>query len=114
MATRVEQFRYYAQGNDNNYPSNWAWPAYCTVQTFRDKSPIYQLGIQTLPGTKLYINSSITPIVIGSSGIFELNVTDTSASITSFRIEQESMKRIDEEKNGYLIIDMVHGEQEDD
>lgn len=111
MASRVTQFRYYAEKNANNYPADLTWPGYCTQATFKKFSPIMQLGIQTLPGTKIYLNSSLEPIVIGSSGVFELDVTGTTAVITGLRVEQNSMEQIRDLPNGYIIIDMVYGDQ---
>lgn len=109
MATRITQFRYYAEGNENNFPQENSWPSYCSQETFKKYSPILQLGIQTLPGTKIYINSSINPIIIGATGIFELDVTNTSASINGLRVDQTSMELIRDLPNGYLIIDLVYG-----
>lgn len=113
MANRITQFRYYAEDNENNYPLENSWASYCTQETFKKYSPITQLGIQALPGTRFYINSGITPIIIGSTGVFELNVTNTAASITGLRIDQASMETIKNLPNGYLIIDLVYGEQGD-
>lgn len=108
MATKMKQFRYYSDSNVNNYPDNWSWATYCEASAFKPYSPITQLGIQTLPGTRLYINSSTIPIIVGSTGIFELDVSKTSASIASLRIEQTSMQKIRELDNGYLIIDIIY------
>lgn len=113
MATRITQFRYYAEDNKNNFPSKNTWASYCTQETFKKYTPIMQLGIQTLPGTKFYLNSAITPIIVGSTGVFELDVTNTTASITGLRIDQGSMELIRDLPNGYLIIDLVYGEQGD-
>ena len=111
MAMRITQFRYYAEDNQNNQPLDLQWAAYCTQETFKKYSPILQLGIQTLPGTRLYLNSSTTPIIVGASGILELDVTNTSATITGLRIDQASMELIKNLSNGYLIIDLVYGDQ---
>ena len=113
MASRITQLRYYAEGNPNNQPSVFSWPNYCTQESFKKYSPINQLGIQTLPGTRIFINSSLTPIIIGSTGIFELDVSNTSATISGLRVEQASMEQIRDLENGYLIIDLVYGEQGD-
>lgn len=119
MSTRMTQFRYYADGNPNNCPyrketdKGWNWSYYCTSENFKKYSPILSLGVQTLPGTKIYINNSYNPIIIGSSGIFELDVTNTSASINNIRVDEESMKLIKDLPDGYIIIDMVYEEQED-
>lgn len=107
MSTRTIQFRYYSTDNENNNPA-LTWAAYCASETFKPYSPILQLGIQTLPGTRFYINSSTTPITVGSTGIFELDVSTSSASINSLRIDQQSMSTINELNNGYLMIDLVY------
>ena len=112
MATRMLQFRYYYDGNENNNP-NWKWQLYCTANSFKKYSPITAIGVQTLPGTKIYLNGSITPIIIGNSGIFELDVANTSATINNFRVDQESMKLIRDLQNGYIIIDIVYEEQKE-
>ena len=111
MATRITQFRYYAEGNENNYPQDFSWPSYCSQETFKKYSPILQLGIQTLPGTRIYLNSGISPIIIGATGIFELDVTNTSASIHGIRVDQQSMELIRDLENGYFIMDIVYGDQ---
>lgn len=113
MASRIMQFRYYAEGNANNQPASFSWPNYCTQESFKPYSPINQLGIQTLPGIKIYINSSLTPIIIGANGIFELDVSNTSAIISGLRVDQADMEKIRDLENGYLIIDIVYGEQGD-
>lgn len=110
--TKIYQFRFYAEGNPNNNPT-WSWRKYCLADTFKSYSPIISLGIQTLPGTKIYLNNSIQPIIIGNSGIFELDVRNTSASISNIRIDQESMETIKNMTNGYIIIDIVYEEQEE-
>ena len=109
---QIAQFRFYSDGNANNYPfSNYQ--SYCSAKSFGDYIPIRQLGIQTLPGTKIYFNQSLNPIVIGGTGIYEIDCSGTSASITSFRVEQTSMETSNQLPNGYLIIDIVWGKEED-
>ena len=114
---RMIQFRYYDDNNPNNnsgaFGEKWSWRDYCTSQNFKKYSPILAIGIQTLPGTKIYLNSSINPIIIGYSGIFELNVENTSVSINNIRVDQKSMELIRDLPNGYIIIDMVYEDQGD-
>lgn len=108
---RMLQFRYYADNNKNNYPLDWNWTQYCSSNTFKKYSPIVSIGIQTLPGTKFYLNGSLNPIIIGVSGIFELDVTNTSTTINNLHIDQKSMELIKNRENGYLIIDLIYEEQ---
>jgi hypothetical protein len=51
--------------------------------------------------------------VIGSTGIFEIDCQNTTANITTFRVAEDSMKTIDNLENGYLIIDIVYGEEKE-
>ena len=45
-------------------------------------SPIIHLGIQTLPGTKIYLNGFYdAPIIIGATGIYELDLEGTTGLI---------------------------------
>ena len=86
-----------------------------TGHLFADKTPIYQLGIQALPGTKFFLNGGIDPVIIGATGIYELDLQD-KASISALRFDAESMKTIEkagDAGNGFLIVDIVYeGEEE--
>lgn len=108
---KLSQFRYYNDGSENNYPSNWNKSDYCTAISFQAYKPIRQLGIQTLPGTKFYINQSSSPIIVGGTGIFEIDCTNTTAIINSLSFDINSMMTIEEVSNGYLIIDVLYGEE---
>lgn len=83
------------------------YKAYCEPTVFSQYAPIQQLGIQTLPGTRFYINNGIEPIIIGASGIYEIDLRNTSAIITAIHFSEESMERINNAKNGHLIIDII-------
>ena len=41
---------------DNIYPEDATIESFFTGSLFADKTPIYQLGIQALPGTKFFLN----------------------------------------------------------
>ena len=108
---RLAQFRYYGNNNDNNYPAKSTMNFYCVDASFQAYKPIRQLGIQTLPGTKFYINQSQSPIIVGGTGIFEIDCTNTTAIINSIRFDKDSMTTINNLENGYLIIDILYGEE---
>ena len=74
MANKVVQYRYYGRGNDNNYPLEETSARFCKGDVFLETLPILQLGIQTMPGTKFYVNAGDDPIIIGSTGIYELDL----------------------------------------
>lgn len=112
MALQIKQFRFYNNDNPNNAPVVANWKYYCDDTSFRYFAPIYQLGIQTLPGTKIYLNQSTTPIIIGASGVYELDLDGTTAILNSIRVEPSSMETINNIENAFLIIDIVYGGEE--
>lgn len=115
MASQIKQFRFYNYNetentqNPNNAPQVSSWRYYCDDSSFRNFAPIHQFGIQTLPGTKVYLNQSTTPIIIGATGVYELNLEGTTGILNSLRIDPVSMKAINDIDNAYLIIDIVYG-----
>ena len=80
---------------------------------FANHVPIIQLGIQTIPGTKFYINGSDEPIIVGVTGVFELDCT-AGTYITSLRFERASVAAIETSPTAYLIIDTIYEEKEED
>lgn len=106
-AVKIKQFRYYNEGNENNSPAVGK-AFYQNEVSFSYYAPIQQVGIQTLPGTKFYLNQSADPIIIGSTGIYELDLRNTTAILSSFRFDKNSMDIINNLKNGYLVIDLVY------
>lgn len=122
---RIAQFRYFGDSNsnfnsqdkdaiyhqlDSNQPNGLTAADLCAGTVFTDYTPIVQLGIQALPGTKFNLNTNLDPIVIGATGIYELDLTDSSAVITSLTFEQSSIEYIQSNPDGYLIIDIVYQE----
>jgi len=71
--------------------------------------PIVQIGIQTLPGTKVYLNAHTVPVIIGATGIYELSV-DGLANLTSIQFDNQSLVTIGENPNAYVIIDYIYEE----
>lgn len=120
MAKKVLQFRYYGENSDKNFPPGVTAEQFTRGQNgeniFKSKQynviPISQLGIQSLPGTKFYLNGAVNPIVIGVSGIYDLDIKN-GARITELCFSQHSMDRIKQELNGYLIVDVLYGEEDD-
>lgn len=108
MSKQIMQIRYYGEKSKNNYPSDVGFSKLTAGSAFHNLYPITQLGIQTLPGTKFYLNNGQTPIIIGSTGIYELDLEGLS-EITELRFDPGSMNRINSNPNAYLIIDLVCG-----
>ncbi len=109
MAKKVGQIRFYSNGSTQNYPGDNK----ITTQTllhgaaFKNYYPIIQLGVQTLPGTRMYINGFTTPVIVGSTGIYELSV-DGLSSITDLQFDRTSLNTIANNDNAYLLIDFVY------
>lgn len=98
MALRFQQFTYTADKEE-------------MVESLKDGSlfssmSIQQLGIQALPGTKFYINGSNSPVLVGFSGLFNLDLTD-QGEITELRFDLNSLKYI-KDTNSILIIDIAY------
>lgn len=107
MANKVVQYRYYGEGNENNYPKDASATSFVNGSAFLHM-PILQLGIQTLPGVKIHINSQTsTPVIIGATGIYELDLSN-NVEINSLYIDAFSMENIQSNPNSYLIIDTVY------
>ena len=112
MAKQIKQFRYYKQGNLKNQPSNIGISNLNSGSIFSKYMPVIQLGIQSLPGTKFYLNNSNDPIIIGNTGIYELNLNGLS-EITAIRFDTASINTIARNENGYLIVDILYEDGEE-
>ena len=114
MEKRIMQFRYYADPTDknkssaNNQPPELDADMLSNGTAFNDISNITQLGVQTLPGVRFYLNNAepASPIIIGSTGIYELDLEGIS-QINEIHFEGNSLKKISTNPNAYLIIDMI-------
>ena len=78
---------------------------------FNKVYPISQLGIQAIPGTKFYLNGSVKPITIGASGIYDLDIKN-GARVTGLGFDRTSLENITQSGTGYLIVDILYGEEE--
>lgn len=111
MAKQIKQFRYYEQGSAKNYPSNISAANLASGSIFSKFMPVIQLGIQSLPGTKFYLNNSNDPVIIGNTGIYELNLNGLS-EITAIEFERQSINAITANQNAYLIVDILYEDGE--
>lgn len=111
MAKRVMQFRYYGSSdNSKNSPKNIKANTLINGSAFNRYLPIYHLGIQTLPGVQFYLNHGADPVMVGGTGIYELNLEGLS-EITSLKFTKASIEMIEAEK-AYLIVDLVYEDLE--
>lgn len=114
MAKQVRQFRYYNQNNtqNKNYPADLSLRHLVSGSAFSECPHILQLGIQSLPGTKFYLNNSNNPVIIGTTGIYELDLNGLS-EITALSFDQKSVQAVSMNNNAYLIIDVIYEDGED-
>nr|DAG27293.1 MAG TPA: hypothetical protein [Caudoviricetes sp.] len=126
MARAIHQFRFYSddEKEPRNCPSGLEYNQVGGMKAFSTGSlfdasnnanakkyiPILQLGIQTIPGTYFYLNGGVDPIIIGSTGIYELDLSG-DVEISKLEFDLASLQRINEMQNGYLIIDIVYDDQ---
>lgn len=117
MANRIKQFRYYNEDRSQynnltqNQPSQFngrpvSYHDYITGDVFDNYLPILKLGIQSIPGTKFYLNYALDPIYIGNTGIFELELKESQVS--SLQFDAGSMRNINNNDSAYLIVDIIY------
>lgn len=116
MAKAIRQYRYYGENNNKNYPENISVENLTEGSIFfleNNLTSITQLGIQTLPGIKFYLNDpgKTKPIIVGSTGIYELEL-EGIAEINSMTIDPNSLKTIQNVGSAYLIIDALYEKEE--
>ena len=105
---QIKQFRYYSSKNANNYPAlgNY-FKTLSTGNIFASHGNISHLGIQAIPGTKFYLNDSPNPIIIGATGIYELEMGKLG-HIFAIRFDAETLVWYDAPGNtARILIDIV-------
>lgn len=112
MAKRIQQFRYYTNKHVNNQPTNISYQNLVSGSIFSNYLPITQLGVQGLPGMKFYLNNSREGIIIGNTGIYELDLQG-QAEITALSFDAASVNAVRNNENGYLIVDIIYDNGED-
>lgn len=114
MAKNLKQFRWYGDSDNNpreNSPKEYTSIQYANGTAFKDYYPISQLGIQALPGTKFYLNGGVKPLVIGVSGIYDLDIKN-GARVTGLSFSKQSLDAIANNPTSYLIVDILYGEED--
>ncbi len=107
MAKQVMQFRYYNEGDSRNCPAALiSEENLISGKVFEDYYPIIQLGIQALPGSQFYLNNSSTSVLVGSTGIYELDL-EGYTEITNLNFDRNTIERINNSSNAYLIVDII-------
>lgn len=104
MAYRFAQVRYNQDGSDL---SNTTAEDMISGRAFGSYTAIFQLGIQAPPGTIFYINGSNSQLLVGASGVFELDLLN-KASISSLRFDATSIDFVQENDSSLIIVDILY------
>lgn len=129
MGKILKQYRYYGENSPFNSEDRVNLKGLVSGTTFfKAEDPyisIASLGIQTVPGVKFRINEPTSGnmtkegIVIGNTGIFQLDLTE-GYEISNLRFDKQSLEEyfnLSEKEmdlignvrsNAYLIIDIVY------
>lgn len=109
---KIYQYRYYGAGSAKNCPEELA-PTDLISGDFLDmtKTPIIQLGIQSFPGAQIYLNGGSDPIILGASGIYELELSAV-AEVSAIRLSKETVDILDGSPSAYLLIDIMYEGEE--
>lgn len=115
-APKIDQLRYYGVNNARNYPNDNpeqgknVWIKESENHLLSNYGNVIKLGIQGLPGTKFFLNNLSNGIVIDHTGVYELDLTNTTAVISSLYFDPVSLTRISEIDNAVLIVDILYYE----
>lgn len=98
--------------NSDNIDFKWENGAIKSID-FKDMptSGIKRIGIQTIPGVEFSINDSpLSNIVIGPSGIFELDVEASGSIVGKIDLIENTLLRYFEgdSSTAYLIMDVIY------
>lgn len=107
-----EKMEFYYQIEQLNYPNGLYTGNLVSGSAFANCVPIVKLGIQSLPGTRFRFNSNLEWIVLGATGLYEIDLTDSAGSIIDLKFDKQSIKNINDNKNAYLIIDIMYEEED--
>lgn len=111
----VIQLRYYGLDSPKNVPSNSFWAGIdlkenVSKNLLSDYGPAKKIGIQTLPGVIFYLNNLdlTNGIIVDHTGIYELDLRNTTTAITGLYFNIKSLARIDEIDNASIIVDILY------
>lgn len=115
MANKLKQYRFFSDPQiehfSANEPSNATIDSFATGSVFTGGYPIKQLGIQTIPGVKFYLNRSPQAVIVGHSGIFSLDLAG-QLEISSLQFDKNSLQNLVTPIGGYLIVDTIYDDGE--
>ena len=95
-----------------NYPTTITKASLISGSIFNNITPIIKLGIQAIPGTRFRVNSNKDWIVIGMTGIYELDLEGFS-EVNSLRFDKTSASIINDIGSAYIIVDALYEVEEE-
>ena len=111
MINTIRQYRFDGINSSKNYNISNVRDL-VTGSFISGYAPIVQLGIQALPGTRFYLNDAIEPIIIGDTGIFEIELKGV-IEISKIQFDCVSLDTIAKNKSAILIVDTIYISQEE-
>lgn len=111
---KIMQFRYWNDNNSFNSPSTLTGDDLASGSLFSTYGSISALGVQGPPGLKFYLNNGDYPIIIGNTGIYQLDMNGVN-KITSISFPGLASTNGDPDQKELLtqsrklIIDIVYG-----
>lgn len=101
---RVAQFWY--RNEDDITPSALTWEDFTSGSLLSTYGTVTQLGIQGPTGMQWYLNNGSSPLTMGATGIYELDMENVGR-ITSIRLLDSSKSLIEGNSFG-LVIDIAY------
>lgn len=109
--TQVKQIRFYGYGNSMNYPNNLTYNSLVDGSAFlKEGEKAKRVGIQAPPGTKFSLGNGEEQgnyIIVGSTGIYEIDLTNMGISIESIHMYGPSLDQININNGASLIVDII-------
>lgn len=109
---KIDQIRFYGFNNENNTNFILDDISNNNINLLANFGPVLKIGIQTLPGVKFSFQNKDNKIIVDYTGVYELDLTNTTTRITFLSIDSESLKMIDAHPSGRIIIDILYTELE--
>lgn len=108
----TDNITYYYQTQILNYPPTLYSGNLISGSAFANCVPIVKLGIQSLPGVRFRFNTNLEWIVLGATGLYEIDLRESSATIVDLKFDKTSIEVINNNKNAYLIVDIMYEEED--
>lgn len=99
---KVAQYKYYNCNNNTGGYNKW-------LEGLFPNYSVKKLGIQTLPGITFSING-IGNLIINHTGIYEIDLRNTTTSINTLQFTGDSLIRIEEVPTASIIVDILYNE----